>query len=180
MDEDLLNRELTEYEKETLPEGLLQFREEVLAKRRRKAVVVRAAAELAPPFPGLNNYEVSGIVLSFSGYIDEIRKLMHSLCRTSSKYFDLEIKHSLGPHMQEWEPYVLYMIEYGFAWYAWNVTQDNPAVLKALPRYKRVKLCGINYKCVFGEGSLSAIQLDLTNADPTPWIKTGMSENDEV
>ena len=41
-------------------------------------------------------------------------------------------------------------------------------------------MCGINYKCVFGEGSLSAIQLDFKNAPPTPWIKTEMSEEDAV
>ena len=72
------------------------------------------------------------------------------------------------------------MIEFGFTWYAWNTSHDSPGYLKGLPRYKRVKLCAINFKCVYGEGELSAIQLELTNADPTPWIKTDMSENDEV
>lgn len=179
--EELLNRELTEVERRTLPEGLIQFRDELIAARARKRrKKTRAAIERGPPFPGLNSYEATGIILSYSGYVDEITKLMKCLARKTDKYFKEELPHSLARHMQEWEPYVIKMIEFGFTWYAWNTTHDNPTYLKALPRYKRVKLCGINYKCVFNEGALSAIQLDLTNANPTPWIETGMSSNDEL
>ena len=121
IDESLLERELTEEEKRALPEGLLQFREELLAARRgRQVVVEKAAIEVRPPLPGLKNYEVTALILSYSGYQDEIAKLMHSLCRLSSKYFDEEIKYTLKPHMQEWEPYIMKMIEYGFTWYDWN------------------------------------------------------------
>ena len=82
---------------------------------------------------------------------------MKCLARCTALYFRDEIEHSLARYMQDWEPYVIKMIQFGFQWYQWNTTHDDPIYLKSLPRYKRVKLCGINFKCVFGEGALSAI-----------------------
>ena len=85
---------------------------------------------------------------------------MHSLCRLSSKYYEEEKKYTLRTGLLDWDPYIMKMIEYGFTWHEWNSSQDNAAFLKPIPRYKRVKLSAINYKNVFSEGSLSAIQLD--------------------
>ena len=168
----LLERDLTEEEKNTLPEGLLQFRQEMIAARKGKPEEseIEAISVVLPPFPGLFNFEASAIILSYSGYADEIEKLMHSLSTSTSKYFEEETKFNLQAYLLEWNPYIEKMIQYGFTWYDWNHSQDNPANLKAIPRYKRVKLTAINYKCVFDEGSLSAIQLEFKNMPPTPWI----------
>ena len=68
---------------------------------------------------------------------------------------------------------------YGFSWYQWNHSHDNSEYLKRIPRYKRVKLKAINYKHVYGKGALSAIQLEFTNHDPSPWITTGMADEED-
>ena len=113
--EDLLNRDLTEWERENLPEGLIQFRDEIIAARLRKRLRnKRPPIERGPPFRGLNSYEATGTILSYTGYIDEITKLMKCLARKTNKYFLSEVNTSLAKHMQEWEPYVIKMIEFGF------------------------------------------------------------------
>ena len=71
------------------------------------------------------------------------------------------------------------MLEFGFSWYQWNHSQDNENYLESIPRYKRIKLKAINYKNVYSQGVLSAIQLEFTNHEASPWIGTGMSFQDK-
>ena len=117
--EELLARDLTEEEMKTLPSGLIQFREELLAARR-KAEVKKHVAQLGivPPFhKKIDDFFITAIIIQYLGYRDEIYNLMNRLNYSTRKYFECEEKASLRMVLQDYNPLTSNLVMYGFSWY---------------------------------------------------------------
>ena len=150
--EELLARDLTEEEMKTLPSGLLQFREELLAARRKTEVKkhVEQLGIVSPFYKKIDDFFVTAIILQFVGYRDELQKLMHRLNYSTRKYFQSEETRSLRMVLQDYQPQTSNLLEFGFGWYQWSTSHDQKEYLNRIPRYKRVKLKAINFKHVYG------------------------------
>ena len=95
--EELLSRDLTKEEEETLPTGLLQFWAELLRARiKEEEERIEASIGVVPPFyRKIQDFFVTAIIISYLGYRDEIANLMHRLSRSTRRYFKREMKESL-------------------------------------------------------------------------------------
>ena len=104
--EELLSRQLSEHEKISLPVGLIQFREELLERRRKteQERLDNLKPTVAPFHRKIDDFAITAIVLQFVGYQDEICELMNRLSKSTRRYYKRELEGSLKDNLQEWSP----------------------------------------------------------------------------
>ena len=63
------------------------------------------ATRVKPPFPKLAAFSVAAMVLSLTGYVDEVQAILKQLSKATRNY---SIKHAniLNGHLIQWRPHL--------------------------------------------------------------------------
>lgn len=77
----------------------------------------------------------------------------------------------------KWDPKLTGMIEFGDDDYEWDVYYPKKEKLYKFPRYKKIKLLSIKYKCRADVGDLAGMQIVSSNYVQTPVFETPDARN---
>ena len=124
-----------------------------------------------PPFPAIPSYPVSGLVLAFYGFSDQVTPLLNKLSINSKSYIK---KHQsiIEAFVAPWPPCITRAIDFGGENSLFDCRYPSKSELYSLPRFSRVKLVAIRYKAWMNSQSLAGIQLCFTGGISSPLFQT--------
>ena len=68
--------------------------------------------KVKPPFASLSSFHIAAVILSYSGFVDEVKGLLYSLSR-NTRLFAVEHSDVLAGFLIEWNPSISEVIEFG-------------------------------------------------------------------
>ena len=76
-----------------------------------------------PPFPGLPSYNVSSLVLAFTGYADEVQDLLERLAHSTATYFETH-RPILKGALVSWHAKIAEIVEFEDAYQRSSLSQS--------------------------------------------------------
>ena len=114
-------------------------------KKRKDEEKKKPKPKVKPPFPGLQAFNVTGIILSLYGYDDDVKNMMQLVSNGTRKYFRVHYD-TLSGFLEHWPPSFTGVIEFGDNKWNWDPEYPSPQQLSEFPKYRKIKWTGFRYR----------------------------------
>ena len=114
---------------------------------------------------------MTGIILSFYGYDDDVRNMMQLVSHGTRKYLRIHWEQVAG-FLVHWPLPTTGVIEFGDSKWNWDPEYPSLAQMKDLPKYRRVKWSGFRFKQNNNMSQLCGLGLVFNDGSQTPMFET--------